>query len=39
MSKLGFIAWLRKRSLFVTMRDVQPCACRDVNCRGWRIVR
>lgn len=37
MSKLGFIAWLRKRGIIVAADKVIECNCKDINCHGWRI--
>jgi hypothetical protein len=37
-----FQAWLRSKEAPVTVIDppyrIEPCACTDVNCHGWRLV-
>ena len=37
-----FEAWLRSKEAPVTVIPppyrIEPCACPDVNCHGWRLV-
>lgn len=42
MTRAEFIAWLKGHArptiCVEEPYDIQPCACRDINCRGWRLV-
>lgn len=36
-----FERWLRQHRVHIALDgpyDIEPCACRDVNCHGWRLV-
>jgi len=40
MTRDEFIAWLSssKTDVYVKPFRVEPCACGDMNCHGWRLV-
>ena len=41
MTREKFLAWLfaSKADIRIDPHEVVECACGDVNCRGWRLVR
>lgn len=40
LTRAAFLAYLRESGLesLLVARDVMPCTCGDVNCKGWRLV-
>jgi hypothetical protein len=44
MTEIEFVDYMTKtpqaKSILVEPpHDIRPCTCRDINCRGWKIVR
>ena len=41
MGLFEFLVWIARIKPAIMVQPpfvVRPCACRDVNCRGWRLV-
>jgi hypothetical protein len=43
LTRDDFLRYLHNRAILDAVEDpspatVQPCTCRDINCRGWKLV-